>query len=178
MPKTREETSDMAELERTQHELERVQSAKEERPEGLDTFIAAVSKVEIPSFWEADPVLWFRQCESAFRRANTTSSGVKYHMVWCGSVGSASACFKAGPSSILGLAPQGGLITTNVTIVNMVRCVMVLRQARSITTGHRKGWALEIETFLGLKWLRGKRVPFRPKKVWRACTATLLSGVS
>ena len=90
MPKTREETSDMAEqlaamqaeLERTQHELERVQSAKEDRPEGLDTFIAAVSKVEIPSFWEADPVLWFRQCESAFRRANTTSSGVKFdHIV-------------------------------------------------------------------------------------------------
>ncbi len=30
-------------------------------------------------------------------------------MVRRGSVGSASACWKAGPSSILGLAPQGGL---------------------------------------------------------------------
>ncbi len=57
MPKIRDETSDMAEqlaamqaeLERTQHELERVQSTKEERPEGVDTFIAAVSKVETPS---------------------------------------------------------------------------------------------------------------------------------
>jgi hypothetical protein len=29
-------------------------------------------------------------------------------MVRRGSVGSASACFKAGPSSILGSAPQGG----------------------------------------------------------------------
>ncbi len=89
-PKIRDETSDLAEqlaaikaeLERTQHELDRAHNAKEERPEGLDTFIAAVSKVEIPSFWEADPVLWFRQCESAFRRSNTTASGVKFdHIV-------------------------------------------------------------------------------------------------
>jgi hypothetical protein len=72
-----------AELERTQRDLDRAhQHAREERPEGMDAFIAAVSKVDIPSFWEADPVLWFRQCESAFRRANTTSSGVKFdHIV-------------------------------------------------------------------------------------------------
>jgi hypothetical protein len=31
------------------------------------------------------------------------------HMVWHGSVGSVSACWKAGPSSILGSAPPGGL---------------------------------------------------------------------
>ena len=72
-----------AELERTQRDLDRAnQHTREERPEGMDAFIAAVSKVDIPSFWEADPVLWFRQCESAFRRANTTSSGVKFdHIV-------------------------------------------------------------------------------------------------
>jgi hypothetical protein len=53
--------------------LERAHNnAKEERPEGVDAFLAVVSKVKIPSFWEADPVLWFKQCESAFRRANIT----------------------------------------------------------------------------------------------------------
>jgi hypothetical protein len=67
------------ELERTQRELDRASHhSREERLEGMDAFIATVSKVDIPSFWEADPVLWFRQCESAFRRANTTSSGVKF----------------------------------------------------------------------------------------------------
>jgi hypothetical protein len=73
----------MAELERRQRDLDRAhQHDREERPEGMDAFIAAVSKVDIPSFWEADPVLWFRQCELAFRRANTTSSGVKFdHIV-------------------------------------------------------------------------------------------------
>jgi hypothetical protein len=63
-PKIRDETTDLADqlaamkaaLESPQCELERAHnSAKEERPEGVDAFIAAVSKVEIPSFWEADP---------------------------------------------------------------------------------------------------------------------------
>jgi hypothetical protein len=69
-----------AELLETQRELERANM--QEKPDGVEAFIAAVSKVDIPSFWEADPVLWFRQCESAFRRAGTTSSGVKFdHIV-------------------------------------------------------------------------------------------------
>ncbi len=81
MPKGRDKTANLAdklaakkaELESIQRELERGHnSAKEERPEGVDAFIALVSKVEIPSFWEADPVLWFRPCKSAFRRANIT----------------------------------------------------------------------------------------------------------
>jgi len=37
--------------------------------------------VDLPAFWDADPVLWFRQCESAFRRAGTVSSGVKFDHV-------------------------------------------------------------------------------------------------
>jgi hypothetical protein len=69
-----------AELLETQRELQRANM--QEKPDGVEAFIAAVSKVDIPSFWEADPVLWFRQCESAFRRAGTTSSGVKFdHIV-------------------------------------------------------------------------------------------------
>jgi hypothetical protein len=55
-----------AELLETQRELERANM--QEKPDGVEAFIAAVSKVDIPSFWEADPVLWFRQCESAFCR--------------------------------------------------------------------------------------------------------------
>ena len=59
----------------------RAAAADAEFPEGAKAFIAAVSKVDLPSFWEADPVLWFRQCESAFRRAGTVSSGVKFDHV-------------------------------------------------------------------------------------------------
>ncbi len=53
-------------------------AAEADVPEGAKALIAAVSKVDLPAFWEADPVLWFRQCESAFRRAGTVSSGVKF----------------------------------------------------------------------------------------------------
>jgi hypothetical protein len=56
-------------------------AAEESIPEGAKALIAAVSKVDLPAFWEADPVLWFRQCESAFRRAGTVSSGVKFDHV-------------------------------------------------------------------------------------------------
>ncbi len=56
-------------------------AAEAEIPEGAKALIAAVSKVDLPAFWDADPVLWFRQCESAFRRAGTVSSGVKFDHV-------------------------------------------------------------------------------------------------
>jgi len=56
-------------------------AAEENIPEGAKALIAAVSKVDLPAFWDADPVLWFRQCESAFRRAGTVSSGVKFDHV-------------------------------------------------------------------------------------------------
>jgi hypothetical protein len=56
-------------------------AADESIPEGAKALIAAVSKVDLPAFWDADPVLWFRQCESAFRRAGTVSSGVKFDHV-------------------------------------------------------------------------------------------------
>ena len=70
-----------ADLEETQRELDRANREKE-KPEGIDAFINAVSKVNLPTFWEADPVLWFRQCESAFRRHGANiSSGVKFDHV-------------------------------------------------------------------------------------------------
>jgi hypothetical protein len=56
-------------------------AAEAEIPEGAKALIVAVSKVDLPAFWDADPVLWFRQCESAFRRAGTVSSGVKFDHV-------------------------------------------------------------------------------------------------
>jgi hypothetical protein len=56
-------------------------AADENIPEGAKALIAAVSRVDLPAFWDADPVLWFRQCESAFRRAGTVSSGVKFDHV-------------------------------------------------------------------------------------------------
>ncbi len=56
-------------------------AADAEIPEGAKALIAAISKVDLPAFWDADPVLWFRQCESAFRRAGTVSSGVKFDHV-------------------------------------------------------------------------------------------------
>jgi len=70
-----------ADLEETQRELDRANREKE-KPEGIDEFINAVSKVNLLTFWEADPVLWFRQCESAFRRHGANiSSGVKFDHV-------------------------------------------------------------------------------------------------
>ena len=70
------------ELRDTQRELDKANAAKEDIPADAAAFIAAVTKVDLPSFWDADPVLWFRQCESAFRRAGTVSSGVKFdHIV-------------------------------------------------------------------------------------------------
>jgi hypothetical protein len=56
-------------------------AAEAEIPEGAKALIAAVSKADLPAFWDADPVLWFRQWESAFRRAGTVSSGVKFDHV-------------------------------------------------------------------------------------------------
>ena len=50
-------------------------------PPQEEAFLAAIAKVNLPSFWEDDPVLWFQQCESAFRRANVTSPGAKYDQV-------------------------------------------------------------------------------------------------
>jgi len=80
-----EELSELrARLAEAERELERAACrTDEEPPEGVKEFIAAVSKVDLPAFWEADPVLWFRQCESAFRRAGTVSSGVKFDHVVC-----------------------------------------------------------------------------------------------
>jgi hypothetical protein len=59
----------------------RAAAAEAEIPERAKALIAAVSKVDLPAFWDADRVLWFRQCESAFRRARTVSSGVKFDHV-------------------------------------------------------------------------------------------------
>jgi len=36
-------------------------AADESIPEGVRAHIVAVSKVDLPAFWDADPVLWFRQ---------------------------------------------------------------------------------------------------------------------
>jgi hypothetical protein len=56
-------------------------AAAAETPEDARALIAAISKVDLPAFWEADPVLWFRQCESAFRRSGQVSQGVKFDHV-------------------------------------------------------------------------------------------------
>ncbi len=59
----------------------RAAAAEAEVPEGAKALIAAVSKVDLPAFWDADLVLWFRQRESAFRRVGTVSAGVKFDHV-------------------------------------------------------------------------------------------------
>jgi hypothetical protein len=48
------------ELRETQRELDKANAAKEDIPADAAAFIAAVTKVDLPSFWDADPVLWFR----------------------------------------------------------------------------------------------------------------------
>jgi hypothetical protein len=58
------------------------EAAAAETPDDAGALIAAISKVDLPAFWEADPVLWFRRCESAFCRSGQVPQGVKfYHMV-------------------------------------------------------------------------------------------------
>ena len=59
----------------------RAAAAAEEVPPEAKALLAAVAKVDIPAFWESDPVLWFRQCEAAFRRANIPSSGARFDHV-------------------------------------------------------------------------------------------------
>lgn len=77
-----EELAEMAaELESTRRQLSKLESSASNQHEEAAAFIAAVSKVDLPSFWAADPVLWFRQCESAFRRHGAVSSGVKFDHV-------------------------------------------------------------------------------------------------
>jgi hypothetical protein len=71
----------LLEAEREIDRQRRAAAVESEIPEGAKALIAAVSKVDLPAFWDADPVLWFRQCESAFRRAGTVSSGVKFDHV-------------------------------------------------------------------------------------------------
>ena len=59
----------------------RATAAADEVPPEAKALLAAVNKVDLPTFWEADPVLWFRQCESAFRRIGATAPGVKFDHV-------------------------------------------------------------------------------------------------
>jgi hypothetical protein len=54
-------------------------------------------------------------------------------------------------------------INVPVPVVYMGRDEMILMWATFIE-GHWNGWALKVETFLGSKWPRAKRVPFGPKK--------------
>jgi hypothetical protein len=53
----------------------RAAAAEAEIPVGAKALIAAVSKVDLPAFRDADPVLWFRQCKSAFRRGHSLLRG-------------------------------------------------------------------------------------------------------
>jgi hypothetical protein len=46
----------------------RAAAADAEVPEGAKALIAAVSKVDLPAFWDADPVLWFRLFRLSPRR--------------------------------------------------------------------------------------------------------------
>ena len=57
----------LARTEQALHEAEkeidrqrRAAATEAEIPEGAKALIAAVSKVDLPAFWDADPVLWFR----------------------------------------------------------------------------------------------------------------------
>ncbi len=60
-----------------QWELDKAISTKEDIPSDAAAFITAVTKVDHPLFWDADPVLWFYHSVSAFRSTGTVSSGVK-----------------------------------------------------------------------------------------------------
>ena len=46
-----------------------------------DPAVAAVLTVKLPTFWVAEPELWFAQAEAAFRRSGVTVSSTKYDHV-------------------------------------------------------------------------------------------------
>ncbi len=43
--------------------------------------IPAVTSVKLPDFLAADPYLWFRQCDAAFRRSQVSSQGIIFNYV-------------------------------------------------------------------------------------------------
>jgi hypothetical protein len=70
-----------AELLAMQRELDKDNSTKEDITSDAAKFIAAVIKVDLPLFWDADPVLWLCQCEPVFCHTCTISSGVKIDLI-------------------------------------------------------------------------------------------------
>jgi hypothetical protein len=70
-----------AQLEETQRALREAEKeidrqrkeAAAKPPEEARALIAAISKVDLPAFWEADPVLWFRQFRTSFSRRQVRS---------------------------------------------------------------------------------------------------------
>jgi hypothetical protein len=68
-------------LAESRREIERLEDRDREDKDSAAALIAAVTPVKLPDFWVKDPVLWFRQCESAFRRSSISSSGVKFDHV-------------------------------------------------------------------------------------------------
>jgi hypothetical protein len=57
------------------------QLTKEDIPSDAAAFIAAITKVDLPLFWDADPFIWFYQCVSAFLCSGTVSSGIKFNHI-------------------------------------------------------------------------------------------------
>jgi hypothetical protein len=57
------------------------EKAQNDERDAAANIIAAVTPIKLPEFWVKDPLLWFRQCESAFRRSSIVSSGVKFDHV-------------------------------------------------------------------------------------------------
>ncbi len=55
-----------AELDETKCELDKAKDRAEEKHDGIESLIATVSKVDLPSVWDTDPVLWFRQCKRLY----------------------------------------------------------------------------------------------------------------
>ncbi len=70
-----------AQLRASRREIERLGAGQQDERDSAAALIAAVTPVKLPDFWVKDPVLWFRQCESAFRRSSISSSGVKFDHV-------------------------------------------------------------------------------------------------
>ncbi len=77
-----------AQLEEAQHALREAEkeidrqrkeaAAAAETPDDARALIAAISKVDLPAFWEADPVLWFRQCDKSLKASSSTMWWASY----------------------------------------------------------------------------------------------------
>jgi hypothetical protein len=84
-------------------------AAEENIPEGAKALIAAVSKVDLPAFWDADPVLWFSAAPGPFPQGSSLTMWLANYPMLFLSPAAPSCC----PSTSRTRTPQSGSKNTS-----------------------------------------------------------------